>query len=64
MAEYNHSVFNLAAEEPFFEAFKNRLHVGERAPSFALEDLRTQETVQMKSLWAQAPAIIEFGSFT
>ncbi len=35
-----------------------------RAPSFALEDLATGETVEMDALWKSEIALIEFGSFT
>ena len=64
MSDYNHAEFNLKREEPRFVAFQDFLHVGERAPSFPLEDLASGETVEMKSLWAKDPVIIECGSFT
>jgi hypothetical protein len=64
MDEYNYGVFDMAAEEPSFSAFRDGLHAGERPPDFPLEDLDTGETVTMKSLWKQGPAVIEFGSFT
>ena len=35
-----------------------------RAPSFALEDLVTGNTVELKDLWKTDIALIEFGSFT
>lgn len=61
---YNYEVFVLANEDPYFLEFKNILHVGTRVESFPLEDLETGETVEMKSLWKDGPAILEFGSFT
>jgi hypothetical protein len=61
---YNYSVFDMAATDPWFADFSNRLHVGERAPSFAVEELASGESVAMKSLWKDGPVIIEFGSFT
>jgi hypothetical protein len=64
MDEYNYSVFDLAREELAFAAFRAGLHVGERAPSFALEDLESGDPVSMKTLWRQGPAVMEFGSFT
>lgn len=64
MSDYNYETFDLTLEEPAFEAFRQLLHVGERAPSFPLEDLRTGETVEMSSLWKGRTAVIEFGSFT
>jgi deoxycytidine triphosphate deaminase len=64
MDDYNYSYFDMDREEPPFLAFPNRLHVGERAPSFELEDLDTGEMTPMSSLWRNGPAILEFGSFT
>ena len=64
MSEYNYATFDMAREEPPFVAFGNRLHAGERAPSFVLEDLDTGDAVEMASLWASGLAVLEFGSFT
>jgi hypothetical protein len=64
MTAYNYPDFNMAREMPPFEAFRNILHVGEKAPDYELEDLATGEVVSLKSLWREGPAIIEFGSFT
>ena len=64
MDEYNYADFDIVREDQPFVAFKGMLPVGDRAPSFALEDARSGETVQMRSLWKNGPAILEFGSFT
>lgn len=64
MEEYNYSVFDIQREQPYFEAFRGQLHVGDRAPDYPLEDLATGETVSMRSLWKDGPAVFEFGSFT
>ena len=64
MSDYNYTEFVMKREQPKFLAFPDNLHVGERAPSFPLQDLAGGETVEMKSLWAKTPVIIEFGSFT
>jgi hypothetical protein len=63
--DYNYAVFDLRREEPKIQAFCDfPLRPGGRAPSFALEDLDGGGTVEMKELWADGPAILEFGSFT
>ena len=64
MDDYNYSVFDMAREMPVFEAFRNSRHVGERPPSFPVEDLATGEQIELSSLWKKDVAIIEFGSFT
>ncbi len=64
MHDYNYSVFDMAREQPVFAEFRNSLHVGERAPSFGVEDLATGEAVELSSLWKKNVAILEFGSFT
>ncbi len=61
---YNYDHFVMANEEAPFAAFGSRLHAAERAPEFALEDLDTGRTVPMSELWANGPAVLEFGSFT
>jgi len=61
---YNYDTFDMAREDPVFAAFRTRLHVTERAPSFELEDLATGQPVALKKLWAQETVILEFGSFT
>ncbi len=61
---YNYAVFDLAREQPHFEAFPNHLHAGERAPDATLEDLASGEAVSLASLWREGVTIIEFGSFT
>ncbi len=64
MTEYNYSTFDMAREQAPFVAFGNRLHAGEQAPTFLLEDLDTGEAVDMATLWASGLAVLEFGSFT
>ena len=64
MHDYNYSIFDMAAEGPYFAAFPDRLHVGERAPEALLEDLETGEPVSLRSLASSGVAILEFGSFT
>ena len=63
--EYNYSVFVMEREMPVIEAFADfPLHPGGRAPSFPLEDLESGDAVEMKELWREGLAVIEFGSFT
>ena len=64
MDAYNYADFDMQREQPPFEAFPNHLHAGQRAPDFALEDLEGGATVRLAELWAEAPLVIEFGSFT
>lgn len=64
MSDYNYDVFDMPAERPHQEAFLANMHVGERAPDFALEDLDSGETVRLKDLWSKGLVIAEFGSFT
>ncbi len=64
MSEYNYSTFDMGREEPPFVSFANRLHAGEPAPTFLLEDLDTGDDVDMATLWAGGLAVLEFGSFT
>ncbi len=54
----------MANEEAPFAEFGRRLHAGEQAPEFALEDLDSGRAVPMGELWANGPAVLEFGSFT
>lgn len=62
-SEYNYSEF-VASPGEFLEFAVQAPKVTMRAPSFALEDLATGETVQMSELWAGGVAVVEFGSFT
>ena len=64
MSDYNYAVFDMQAEAPNFQGFSSRLHVGERAPDFPLEDLESGATVNIKDLWSDGPVVVEFGSFT
>ncbi len=61
---YNYDRFVMANEEAPFAEFGNRLHAGEPAPDFVLEDLDTGRAVPMSELWTNGPAVLEFGSFT
>ncbi len=63
--DYNYSVFVMEREAPVIQAFaENPIRPGTWAPSFALEDLDSGNTVEMKNLWRAGLVIIEFGSFT
>jgi hypothetical protein len=62
-SEYNYSEF-LAHPEEFTEFALHAPKATMRAPSFALEDLASGETLQMSELWKTQVAVIEFGSFT
>lgn len=64
MSTYNYESFDWAAEEPHFEAFRNSLHVGERAPKATFEDLETGQAIELQSLYRDGFALLEFGSFT
>jgi len=64
MTDYNYVHFEMGSERHKFDDFANVLHVGQRAPDFALQDLDSGDTVQMKDLWSQGLVVAEFGSFT
>ncbi len=64
MSDYNYAVFDLAREEVVFDTYKRTTFAGQRAASFPVEDLASGETVEMSSLWATGPAVLEFGSLT
>lgn len=64
MSDYNYSVFDMMSERPNFDKFSANLHVGERAPDFALEDLETGDAASLKDIWSQGVTVVEFGSFT
>ncbi len=64
MSFYNYATFDMAREEAPFAEFTQRLHAGEPAPEFTLEDLDSGRMVPMGELWANGPAVLEFGSFT
>jgi len=61
--QYNYDVFENAPEE-FFAFAHDAPKATMRAPSFALEDLVTGKTIEMKELWKSEIAVIEFGSYT
>lgn len=60
---YNYSEF-VASPDEFDDFAVYAPKATMRAPSFALEDLATGETVDMSALWKSEIALIEFGSFT
>lgn len=47
-----------------FRAFRNVLHVGDRAPDFTATRLDDGAKVTMSELWRAWPVVMEFGSFT
>ena len=61
--EYNYGEFVVSPNE-FLDFAQHAPKVTMRAPSFPLEDLAAGETVEMKELWKDGLAVIEFGSFT
>ena len=62
-SEYNYSEFRASRQE-FDDFAVHAPKVTMRAPSFALEDLATGRTLEMRELWKSEIALIEFGSFT
>lgn len=62
--DYNYADFILKREIPLFEAFRDRLHVGEKAPDCELLRLDDGERVRLSDHWGSGPVVIEFGSFT
>ena len=61
--DYNYDVFT-GGQEDFLDFAMHAPKVTMRAPSFALEELATGETIEMKDLWRKGVTVIEFGSFT
>ena len=61
--DYNYDVFT-GGQEDFLDFAVHAPKVTMRAPSFALEELATGETIEMKDLWKKGVTVIEFGSFT
>lgn len=60
---YNYSVFDVSPNE-FSDFATHAPKVTMRAASFPLEDLATGEAIEMKNLWKDGIAVVEFGSFT
>ena len=60
---YNRAHFPIDLDDAAFNAFKNCLKAGERAPDGALVDAATGETVRLSKLWDD-PLVLEFGSYT
>ena len=58
--DYNYDVL----QQDFLDFAMHAPKVTMRAPSFALEELATGETIEMKDLWKKGVTVIEFGSFT
>ena len=61
--DYNYDVFT-GGQEDFLDFAMHAHKVTMRAPSFALEELATGETIEMKDFWKKGVTVIEFGSFT
>jgi hypothetical protein len=61
--DYNYDVFT-GGQEDFLDFAMHAPKVTMRAPSFALEELATGETIETKDLWKKGVTVIEFGSFT
>ncbi len=61
---YNYEDFDLRREMPPFERFRERLHVGEKAPDFDLLRLHDAVRVRLSDFWRSGALVIEFGSFT
>jgi hypothetical protein len=61
--DYNYAVFDVSLQE-FHDFAVHAPKVTMRAPSFALEDLATGESIAMADLWSSDVVVIEFGSFT
>ena len=64
MSGYNYPSFPLDLEQATFAAFRELLHPGETAPEGQLVDAATGETAPLADLWADGPAVLEFGSIT
>lgn len=61
---YNYVDFVLRNEMQPFVNFRDRLHVGEKAPDFELHRLDDGETLKLSNHWTDTHCVIEFGSFT
>jgi len=66
--DYNYEHFDdyvsSGAADTEFPAFRNHLHVGDRAPDFTAARLDAEESVAVSDLWRSQPVVMEFGSFT
>lgn len=62
-SDYNYDVFT-GGQEDFLDFAMHAPKVTMRGPSFALEELATGETIEMKDFWKKGVTVIEFGSFT
>ena len=64
---YNYGHFDEYIErggDDEFLAFRNLLHVGDRAPDFAATRLDDGTKITTSELWRRQPVVMEFGSFT
>ena len=68
MSDYNYEHFDeyvsCGAADAEFPAFRNLLHVGDRAPDFTAVRLDGEEAVTVSDLWRSQQVVLEFGSFT
>ncbi len=66
-SEYNYEHFDEYIErggDDEFLAFRNVLHVGDRALDFVATRLDDGAKVTMAEVWHRQPVVMEFGSFT
>ncbi len=64
MSAYNYHHFPQDLEQAAFDAFRDHLRVGERAPDGEAVDLQTGRSTTLSSLWRAGPLILEFGSLS
>jgi hypothetical protein len=66
-SDYNYEHFDEYIErggDDEFLAFRDLLHVAERAPGFVAIRLDDGSEVAVSELWRRQPLVMEFGSFT
>jgi hypothetical protein len=66
-SDYNYEHFDEYIErggDDEFVAFRNVLHVGDRAPDFVTTRLDDGAEVTLSELWRRQPVVMEFGWFT
>lgn len=68
MSDYNYEHFDeyvsSGAADAEFPAFRNVLHVGDRAPDFTVVRLDGEVSMAISDVWRSRPVVMEFGSFT
>jgi hypothetical protein len=68
MGAYNYERFDDYVESGRagldFDAFRDILHVGDKAPDFTTTLLDDGSEVQVGDMWKRRPVVMEFGSFT